>query len=171
VAKYTGPRDPSRPEPPVAIAALRQRMLELSAREADGAFAYLVTPDRLGWMRERLDGAGDPSAARPLLAVTVPFVAETDADAARDVARRYLTPYLRTPNYQASWAEQGFEPADWERPGSDRLVDAMVAWGDASAANRRVAEMRRAGVDHVALIPLAADGSTEDLAALETLMR
>jgi probable F420-dependent oxidoreductase len=167
-AKYSGPRDPERPEPPVLLAALRERMLELSAREADGAFAYLVTPERLRWMRERLDAAAG-SRSGPLLAVTMPFVAETDAENAREAARRYLTPYLRTPNYRASWAEQEFAERDWETPGSDRLVDAMVAWGDRTAAERRIAEMRKAGADHVAVIPIAADGSTEDLRALERL--
>jgi probable F420-dependent oxidoreductase len=168
-SKYTGPRDPDRPEPPVLIAALRERMVELSAREADGAFAYLVTPDRIGWMRERLDAARP--GQRPVLAATVPFVAQADARSARDVARAYLVPYLRTPNYQASWAEQGFRPVDWEKPGSDRLVDAMVASGDRAAVERRLAELREAGADHVALIPLAADGSTEDREALEFLVR
>lgn len=169
-AKYTAPRDPVRPEPPVLLAALRERMLELSAREADGAFAYLVTPERVAWMRGRLDAAAEPGR-RPVLAASVPFVANGDAGEAREVARRYLVPYLRTPNYQASWTEQGFGPADWDKPGSDRLVDAMVAFGDRAAVERRIGELRRAGADHVALIPLAADGSTEDLNALEDLRR
>jgi probable F420-dependent oxidoreductase len=167
-AKYTGPRDPARPEPQVLLAALRERMLELSAREADGAFAYLVTPERLRWMRERLDATAKPGQ-RPVLAATVPFVAQQNVANAREVGRQYLVPYLRTPNYQASWAEQGFGPADWEKPGSDRLVDAMVASGDRDSVERRVGELRRAGADHVALIPLAADGSTEDLPGLEML--
>jgi probable F420-dependent oxidoreductase len=167
-AKYTGPRDPARPEPPVLLAALRERMLELSAREADGAFGYLVTPERLAWMRQQLDGAAD-RADRAVLAVTAPFVNETDPGTAREVARRYLVPYLRTPNYQASWEAQGFSAADWDKPGSDRLVDAMVAWGDRAAFERRVAEMRGAGTDHVAVIPLAPDGSTEHLPTLEAL--
>ena len=45
----------------------------------------------------------------------------------------YLRPYLRTPTYHASWQLQGFEPADWEQPGSDRLADAMVATQSAAA--------------------------------------
>jgi probable F420-dependent oxidoreductase len=167
-AKYTGPRDAARPEPPVLLAALRERMLELSAREADGAFAYLVTPERVRWMRDRLDVAAD-RAIRPVLAVTVPFVNDTDPATAREVARRYLVPYLRTPNYQASWEAQGFTAADWDKPGSERLVDAMVAWGDRAAFERRVADMRGAGTDHVAMIPLAPDGSTEHLPTLEVL--
>jgi probable F420-dependent oxidoreductase len=159
--RYRGPVHEAQPDPPVVLAALRERMLELAAREADGAVAYLVTAERVAWMRERLQ--------RALLLVTLPVVLEDDRERARVAARAYLEPYLRTANYQASWLAQGFEPADWERPGSDRLVDAMVACGDAETIRRRIAAMDRAGADHVALIPLAPDGSTEHLPALEVL--
>lgn len=166
-APYRGPIHAEQPEPPVIIAALRERMLELAAHETDGAFPYLVTPARVRWMRDRLDAVR--ATSRPLLAVTVPVVLETDAPAARAAARRYLTPYLRTPNYRASWTEQGFEQGDWENPGSDPLVDAMVAWGDAVRLLDRVSEMREAGADHVALIPLGPEGGTEHLGALEAM--
>jgi probable F420-dependent oxidoreductase len=166
-AKYVGPVFSDGPEPPVLIAALRERMLELSAREADGAFAYLVTPERVRWMRERLAAAATSAGRRPLLATSLPVIAQADAGIARETARRYLTPYVRTPNYQASWAEQGFDSTNWEKPGSDELVDAMVAWGEPAALRRRVDGMLEAGADHVALIPLAEDGSTEHLATLE----
>jgi hypothetical protein len=104
-----------------------------------------------------------------VLAVSMPAVLETDAAAARQAARAYLAPYLRTPTYQATWALQGFDETDWEKPGSDRLVDAMVAWGEALALHTRIAELVEAGADHVAIIPLAADGTTENLAVLEAL--
>ena len=87
----------------------------------------------------------------------------------REAARAYLTPYLRTPAYRASWEFQGFDAQDWEPPGSDRLVEAMVAVGDAAQAAARIAELRDAGADHVALIPLAPDGTTEHLPTLEEL--
>ncbi len=160
-ARYRGPVDGARPDPPIVLAALRERMLELAARETDGAFPYLVTAERVAWMRERLEGA--------LLLVTLPVALHEDLEHARTAARAYLEPYLRTANYQASWLAQGFEPADWERPGSDRLVDAMVACGDVDALRSRIAGMHAAGANHVALIPLAPDGSTEHLAALEAL--
>ena len=102
-----------------------------------------------------------PDRPRPLLAVTLPVVLETDAELARTAARAYLAPYLRTPNYQASWELQGFSSADWAQPGSDRLVDAMVAWGAVETLRDRIAEMHAAGADHVAVIPLAPDGLTE----------
>ncbi|MGH9269028.1 MAG: LLM class flavin-dependent oxidoreductase, partial [Acidimicrobiales bacterium] len=124
-AIYKGPLPDGLPEPMVLVAALRQRMLGLAATEADGAFPYLVTTERLAWARGILDAA--TADRRPLLAVSLPCVLEDEPAAARAVARAYLLPYLRTPNYQAAWAEQGFDETDWTRPGSERLVDAMVA--------------------------------------------
>jgi probable F420-dependent oxidoreductase len=153
-------------EPPVLVAALRERMTALAATDADGAFPYLVTAERVAWMRGRLDAAA--AASRPTLAVTLP-VALVDDPADRDAARAYLRPYLRTPTYHASWALQGFAADDWEAPGSDRLVDAMVAVGDAEQARARIGELMAAGADHVAIIPLAPDGSTEHLPTLEAL--
>jgi probable F420-dependent oxidoreductase len=168
-AIYRGPTVEGAAEPPVLIAALRERMLSLASTDADGAFPYLVTPARLAWMRGVLDAAAIDRAAPPILAVTMPAVLETDPDAARGVARGYLSPYLRTPTYQASWEAQGFGAPDWEKPGSDRLVDAMVSWGDVEALRARIAELVAAGADHVAVIPVASDGTTEHLPVLEAL--
>lgn len=170
-AVYKGPMaDSEAGEPPVLLAALRERMLELAATDADGAFPYLVAPNRVAWMRGVLDqAAADAGRARPLLAVTMPAVLASDASAARTAARAYLAPYLRTPTYQATWALQGLAPEDWEKPGSDRLVDAMVARGSADDLRHAVQEFVDAGADHVALIPVAPDGTTEHLPVLEAL--
>lgn len=162
-------KGPAAAEPPILLAALRPRMLELAAVEADGAFPYLVTPRRVAEMRAALDAAAPADGG--VLAVTMPAVLEGDATAARETARRYVAPYLRTPNYQASWALQGFAADDWEKPGSDRLIDAMVAWGDAAALRARLADLHEAGADHVAVIPLAPDGTTEHLPVLDALVR
>jgi probable F420-dependent oxidoreductase len=149
------------------LAALRERMLTLAATEADGAFPYLVVPQRLAWMRGVLDAA--TADRRPLLAVSMPAVLDTEPGSARAAARGYLAPYLRTPAYQAGWALQGFDEIDWEKPGSDRLVDAMVAWGDVEALRGRIAALVEAGADHVAMIPLSPAGVTENLAVLEAM--
>lgn len=168
-AIYRGPMPPAETEPLVLLAALRERMADLAATDADGAFPYLFTPERVGWMRSRLDAAARAAGReRPVLAITMP-VALSAAGVDLDAARAYLGPYLRTPNYRASWELQGFAEADWEAPGSDRLVRAMVIVGDVPAARERVAELHRAGADHVALIPLAPDGTTEHLPTLEAL--
>jgi probable F420-dependent oxidoreductase len=153
-------------EPPVLVAALRQRMTELAATDADGAFPYLVTPEHVAGMRRTIEAAS-PGEHR-LLAVTLPVVLGSGPEAIA-AARAYLKPYLRTPTYQATWALQGLEPPDWELPGSDRLVDAMIAVGDVGGVRRRIDGLVAAGADHVALIPLAPDGTTEHLATLEAL--
>jgi probable F420-dependent oxidoreductase len=171
---YRGPRLHEDSEPPVVVAALREHMAALGATDADGAFPYLVTPARVTWMRGVVDGAAgrqqSPRRPSPRLAVTLPVALDEDPDRARRAARAYLAPYLRTPNYHASWAEQGFDEDDWSKPGSDRLVDAMVAWGSAGAVADRCREMLDAGAHHVALIPLAPDGETEEnVTALEAV--
>ena len=153
-------------EPRVLVAALRQRMTELAATDADGAFPYLVTPDHVARMRQTLDTAAE--GPRRTLAVTLPVVIGSGPEAVAS-ARAYLKPYLRTPTYQAAWVLQGFEPADWDPPGSDRLLDAMVAVGDIARVRERIDGLLAAGADHVALIPLATDGTTEHLPTLEAL--
>ena len=168
-AVYKGPIADGVGDPPILVAALRERMLQLAATDADGAFPYLVTPERVAWTRAVLDAASPDR--RPILAVSMPAALETDPHASRATARAYLAPYLRTPAYQVCWAEQGFEPADWEKPATDRLVDAMVAQGDVEALRARVAELVAAGADHVAVIPLGPDGTTEHLPVLEALAR
>lgn len=160
-AIYRGPGADA-PDAPVLVAALRERMIELAATGADGAFPYLVTPERVAWIRARLDTAA--LGRHSLLAVTLPVAPAGD----RDAARAYLVPYLRTPTYHASWQLQGFEPMDYEAPGSDRLVDAMVADGPADAA-ARIAAMHAAGADHVAIIPISPDGTTENRELVESL--
>ena len=166
-AVYKGPMANGAGDPPILIAAIRERMLALAATEADGAFPYLVTPERLAWTRSVLDAASLERA--PILAVSMPAVLEPDPAAARTAARAFLAPYLRTPAYQASWHEQGFAEDDWDKPGSDRLVDAMVAWGDVEALRARVGQLVEAGAEHVAVIPIGPDGTTEHLPTLEAL--
>jgi probable F420-dependent oxidoreductase len=168
-AIYKGPMADGAPDVPVLLAALRERMLGLAATEADGAFPYLVTAERVAWTRRALDDAA--MDRRPLMAVSMPAALSADPEAGRSAARAYLAPYLRTPTYHASWRLQGFDEEDWLKPGSDALVDAMVAWGDVEQLHARVAQLVDAGADHVAIIPLAADGSTENLALLEAMAR
>jgi len=80
-----------------------------------------------------------------------------------------MQPYCRAENYQRSLAAQGFGPADWDPPYSDRLVDSLVAWGSAEQVRARIAEFHAAGADHVAIIPLGADGADLPTATLEAL--
>ena len=147
-ADYRAPA-PAHPAP-VVIAALRRRMLELARDRAHGAHPYLVTPAHTARAREIL-GPG------PVLAPEQGVVLETDPDRARAVAREHLTAYLRLPNYTNSWREDGFGDDDFADGGSDRLVDALIAWGDADAIAERVAAHHEAGADHVCIQPVVRD--------------
>lgn len=147
-ADYRAPA-PARPAP-LVIAALRQRMLELARDRTHGAHPYLVTPAHTARAREIL-GSG------PVLAPEQGVVLETDPGRARAIAREHLTAYLRLPNYTNSWREDGFEDDDFADGGSDRLVDALIAWGDADAIAARVRAHHEAGADHVCIQPVIRD--------------
>lgn len=167
-AEYRAPEPHGRP--PLLIAALRRRMLELAATRANGAFPYLVPATYVAEARRRLDAAATSAGRpRPLLVVSAACVLETDAAAARRAARAYLDRYLGLPNYLNNLRETGFSDAELAKPGADRLVDALVAWGDASSIRRRLRELLDAGADHVALIPLTAEGTMADRATMEAL--
>jgi len=149
-------------EAPVVLAALRKNMLALARERAAGAHPYLVTPEHTARARKIL-------GPDRLLAPEQKLVLETDPGKARVTARRALAMYLALPNYRNNLLWLGFEEADLESGGSDRLVDALVAWGDASALQRRVQAHWDAGADHVCIQPLAADGRNQDLRILEAL--
>ena len=98
------------------------------------------------------------------------LVLETDAEVARGVARTNLKVYLRAPNYRNSLLELGFGDDDFEDGGSDRLVDALVAWGDEGALAERIQQHWDAGADHVCIQAFRSDGGQgPDLKALELL--
>jgi probable F420-dependent oxidoreductase len=170
---YRGPlidgADGEPTSPPVLIAALRRRMLELAATAADGTLPFFVTAERIAWMREVLDVTVPADRPRPLMATALAVVVEPDAAKARAAGRAWMQPYCRAENYQRSLAEQGFGPEDWQPPYSDRLVDALVAWGSAGQVQARLADFHAAGADHVAIIPLTPKGGAEHLPALEAL--
>ena len=126
------------------LAALGPKMLELARTRAGGTHPYLVTPDHTAVAREAL---GADSLLLPEQAV----VLETDPDRARAIGRLHLAGYLALPNYTNNWFRLGFTEADTADGGSDRLVDALVAWGDEATVMARVQEHRDAGADHVCI--------------------
>lgn len=68
----------------------------------------------------------------------------------------------------------GFGDDDFANGGSDRLVDAMVAWGGEKKIRERIAAHYDAGATHVCITPVRSDGSprqraTPDDRALEAL--
>lgn len=136
------------------LAALGPKMLELARDRSAGAHPYLVTPEHTALARETMG----PDA---LLAVEQGVVLDTDPDAARAVARNALSIYATLPNYTNNWKRLGFTDEDVETL-SDRLVDALVAWGDVDAVGARVQAHRDAGADHVCVQLLAAPGEPVD---------
>lgn len=126
------------------LAALGPKTLELSRDRAAGAVPYLVTPEHTAQAREIL-GAG------PLLAPELKVVLETDPSRARSLARDTLAMYLALPNYTNNFLRHGFTEDDLADGGSDRLVDAVFAWGDDSRIRDRIDAFHQAGADHVAL--------------------
>lgn len=130
------------------LAALGPRMLEIARTRSAGAHPYLVTPEHTRRAREAL-GTG------PLLAPEQAVVLETQPERARSIARTHLARYLQAPNYTNNWLRLGFTAEDLANGGSDRLVDALVAWGDVETIRERIAEHLRAGADHVCLQVLA----------------
>jgi alkanesulfonate monooxygenase SsuD/methylene tetrahydromethanopterin reductase-like flavin-dependent oxidoreductase (luciferase family) len=66
--------------------------------------------------------------------------------------------YLALPNYCRNLARFGFGEKDIAAGGSDRLVDAVVAWGDEERIAARIREHHDAGADHVCIQPLDPDG-------------
>jgi probable F420-dependent oxidoreductase len=124
------------------LAALGPKMLALAAERADGAHPYNVTPEHTKLARDIL-------GRDKLLAVEQKVMLETDASAARAAARQTLAIYLGLPNYANNWRRLGFTDADLADGGSDRFLDAIVAWGDESAIQARVQAHFDAGADHV----------------------
>jgi probable F420-dependent oxidoreductase len=135
--------------PKTVLAALGPKMLELSAELTDGAHPYNVTPEHTREARSIL-GRGK------LLCVEQGVILESDASRARAMARKFLSIYMGLPNYVNNWRRLGFGDADFAGGGSDRLVDAVIAWGDEKAIRARLDEHWAAGADHVCVQAIGA---------------
>ena len=130
------------PRSAVVLAALGPKVLRLSAERTAGAHPYLTTPEHTRSARDAL-GAG------VLLAPEQTVVLDGDAERARAAAREMLGTYLGLRNYTTNFRALGFTDADLADGGSDRLVDALVAHGDAAAVAARLTAHLDAGADHV----------------------
>ena len=130
------------PLPPIVLAALRPLMQTLARDKAAGAFSYFVTDEHTRKTRALL---GD----EPFLTTDLPVVLETDPARARAIGDKHTTRYLATENYRKSLLAQGFTEADLEGAGSQKLFDAIVAWGTPSTIADRVRARLAAGADHV----------------------
>jgi probable F420-dependent oxidoreductase len=135
------------------LAALGPKMLELARDRSAGAHPYLVTPEHTAEARAILGDAG--------LFVEQGVIRDTDADRARSTARQGLEHYFGLPNYVNNWKRLGFTDDDVATR-SDRLIDALVAWGDVDAVQERVAAHHAAGADHVCIQVIAPRGQPVD---------
>ena len=136
--------------PPTVLAALGPKMLALAAERTAGAHPYFVPPEHTALAREIMG----PDA---LLAPEQKVCLETDADAARALARENMALYLGLPNYVNNLFRLGFTEEDVAEQ-SDRLVDGIVAWGDLDTIKARIQAHHDAGADHVAVQVLAPRG-------------
>ena len=126
------------------LAALRPRMLGLARDRAAGAHPYFVPAEHVAKARETLG----PDA---MIGVELAVVLDSDPSSARETARRHTAVYVNLPNYTNNLRDFGFGDDDFAERGSDRLVDAIVAWGSLDAIAKRVSAMRDAGADHVCI--------------------
>jgi probable F420-dependent oxidoreductase len=132
------------------LAALGPKVMGLARDRTAGAHPYLTTPEHTAQARDIL-GEGK------LLVPEQKVVLETDAAKARALAREKIGFYFGLPNYTNAWLRLGFTEADLADGGSDRLIDALVAWGDVDAVKQRVGEHLDAGADQVAIQVLDED--------------
>ncbi len=146
------------------IAALGPKMLALAAEKVDGAHPYWTTPEHTAQAREIL-------GPDKLLCVEQKVVLCTDAAEARAAARQAFSMYSMLPNYRNNWLRLGFTEEDCSPTGSDKLIDALVAWGDERALRDRIEAHQRAGATHVCIQPLKPGGAPGevDWKALEAL--
>lgn len=136
------------------LAALGPRMLRLAAERGVGAHTYFVPVEHTAAARKEL---GDNALLAP--AQTVVF--ETDPTTARAAARQFMVRYLGLPNYTNNLRRLSWGDDDFANGGSDRLVDAIVAWGSLEQIAARVQDHLDAGADHVCV--QVQTGNAQDL--------
>jgi probable F420-dependent oxidoreductase len=159
-APWQGP--PLAEESARVLAALGPRMLALAAERSAGALLYNTPPEATAAARS-LVGPG------PLLAVEQAVLVEQDPAEARRIAREFIAFYLTLPNYVRAWERAGFGPEERTGGGSDRMVDAVVAWGGPEQVMERVRAQLDAGADHVCLQVLEPDPNALPLAGWRAL--
>jgi probable F420-dependent oxidoreductase len=126
------------------LAALGPRVLRLAAERSAGAHPYLTTPEHTAQARELV-------GRTVFLAPEHKVVLTTDANEAREQGRKVVAHYLGLSNYVNNWLRLGFTEDDVRKPGSDRLIDSVVAYGTPDAIAHRLNEHLEAGADHVAV--------------------
>jgi probable F420-dependent oxidoreductase len=145
------------------IAAIAPRMLDVARDRSFGSHPYLMP---LAHTREAREILGPGKLLAPSILIHV----GTDARIAREIGRAHIcNPYLALPNYSRNWLRFGFDETDLADGGSDRLVDALLAWGDAATVAETVREHLEAGADHLALQILTEEPAELPVAQLREL--
>ncbi|MHB8612316.1 MAG: LLM class oxidoreductase [Candidatus Dormibacteraceae bacterium] len=116
--------------PPIVLAALGPRMVALAGERTAGDYTYFTTVEHVREVR----------AAAAFLATDLPVVLADSRSTARSIGDRHTQLYLSTANYRNNLLRLGWSEEELEPPGSDRLFDAVVAWGGSIACAR---ELRR----------------------------
>jgi probable F420-dependent oxidoreductase len=155
--------------PKIVVAALRERMLRLAAREADGVVLNWVSPRDVSRIAA-IVREESPSAE---IVTRIMVCPSTDADSVRDLVRSLVTGYLTVPVYRAyqTWLGHGdVLAAMWQawdagdRKGAraavpDEVVDSVCVHGTPQVCRERITEYLRCGVTSpvLALLPVGLD--------------
>src|SRR6202166_1029772 len=147
-------RAPAPKEPvPILLAALHPKMLALSATEANGTHTYFVPPEHTAKARAQI-------GPKAMICVAQAVILESDPAKARTAAREYMKTYVpRLPNYTNNLKALGWADKEFENGCSDRLVDAIVAWGSEDKIRERIDAHLKAGATHVCILPIRADNA------------
>jgi len=136
--------------PPVVLAALGPKMLELARDQALRSHPYFMTPEHTRFAREVLGPA-------PLLVPELACTLAGDPAEGAATARAFAGRYLKLPNYTRNLERFGFGPADFENAGSDRLISQIIPNGPVPL-RERIQSHLGAGADHVVIQPLDPGG-------------
>lgn len=158
-APYDGfpPAQPAR----TVIAALGPKMIGLASELADGIHPFLVPPDHTASARDLLEEGR-------FIGVEQAVIPTSDPAQARGIARENLARYMAWPNYRTHLGRLGFDETDLAQGGSNRLIDALYAWGNESAIRRRVDDHLDAGANHVCIQVVPVEGD-DDLPGIRNL--
>lgn len=143
-------RGPDVEIPPIVLAALGPKMAGLAADRTAGVYCYFTTTEHVSGLRKQL-------GPEPFLAADLPVILARDRNRARQIGERHMAIYLRFDNYRNNLARLGWTEGDLEVPGSDRLFDSIIAWGDVEEIRSRIAARFEAGADQVVLNPITED--------------
>lgn len=135
---------------PVIVAGHGPGLMKIAAEYGDGSFLFLQAPETVKKARAAIGPDKE-------LHVAVRCILDENPETARDLGRRANAFYLSLPAYHRVWGSLGFESADWESGGSDRLIDALCAWGSVDMIRARLQEYVDAGATHIVLYPCNPD--------------